>query len=59
MGPTWVLSAPDGPHVGPMNLAMRVYTHEKIIHLPDPDGTVVQVLTWKKEQIYHIEAETF
>ena len=21
MGPTWVLSAPDGPHVGPMNLA--------------------------------------
>ena len=24
MGPTWVLSAPDGPHVGPMNLAFRV-----------------------------------
>ena len=23
MGPTWVLSAPDGPHVGPMNLAMK------------------------------------
>ena len=23
MGPTWVLSAPDGPHVGPMNLAFR------------------------------------
>ena len=23
MGPTWVLSAPDGPHVGFMNLAMR------------------------------------
>ena len=23
MAPTWVLSAPDGPHVGPMNLAMR------------------------------------
>ena len=21
MGPTWVLSAPDGPHIGPMNLA--------------------------------------
>ena len=21
MGPTWVLSAPDGPRVGPMNLA--------------------------------------
>ena len=24
IGPTWVLSAPDGPHVGPMNLATRV-----------------------------------
>ena len=24
MGPTWVLSAPDGPHVGPMHLAIRV-----------------------------------
>ena len=23
MGPTWVLSAPDGPHVGPMNIAFR------------------------------------
>ena len=23
MGPTWVLSAPEGPHVGPMNLAIR------------------------------------
>ena len=25
MGPTWVLSAPDGPHVSPMNLAIREY----------------------------------
>ena len=24
MGPTWVLSAPCGPHVGPINLAVRV-----------------------------------
>ena len=23
MGPTWVLSAPGGPHVGPINLAIR------------------------------------
>ena len=23
MGPTWVVSAPGGPHVGPMNLAIR------------------------------------
>ena len=26
MGPTWVLSAPDGPHVGQINLAIRVDT---------------------------------
>ena len=25
MGPTWVLSAPDGHHVGPMNLTIRVH----------------------------------
>ena len=24
MGPTWVLSAPDGPHVCPMDLAIRI-----------------------------------
>ena len=24
MGPTWILSAPDGPHDGPMNLAIGV-----------------------------------
>ena len=24
MGPTWVLSAPDGPHVGSINLTIRV-----------------------------------
>ena len=27
MGHTWVLSAPDGPHLGPMNLAIRVGHH--------------------------------
>ena len=26
MGPSWVLSAPDGPHFGPTNLAIRVLT---------------------------------
>ena len=26
MGPTWVLSAQDGPHVDPMNLAIIVFT---------------------------------
>ena len=27
MGPTWILSAPDGPHNGPMNLAIRDDRH--------------------------------
>ena len=27
MGPTWVLSAPDGPHIGAMNLAIRDKCH--------------------------------
>ena len=26
IGPTWVLSAPDGAHVGPMNFAISVNT---------------------------------
>ena len=33
MGPSWVLSAPDGPHVGPMNLAIRV-TFICFVHHP-------------------------
>ena len=28
MGPTWVLSAQDGPHVSPMNLAIRVHPQQ-------------------------------
>ena len=35
MGPTWVLSAPDGPHVGPMNLAIWVGT-PSMTRLPHP-----------------------
>ena len=30
MGPIWVLSAPDGPHVGPMNFAFRVALFRRI-----------------------------
>ena len=37
MGPTWVLSAPDGPHVGPTNLAIRDGKRFQIIlRLHDP-----------------------
>ena len=31
MGPTWDLSAPDGPHVGPMNLAIRVVIRRSML----------------------------
>ena len=30
MGPTWVLSAPDGPHVGPMDLVIWVPIYPKV-----------------------------
>ena len=33
MRPTWVLSAPDGHHVGPMNLAIRVVTYTATVLL--------------------------
>ena len=36
MGPTWVLSAPDGPHVGPMNLAIR-----EILYVQSEAGTAM------------------
>ena len=33
MGPTCVLSAPDEPHIGPMNLAIR--DDSKASHIPE------------------------
>ena len=32
MGPIWVLSAPDGPHVDPMNLAIRRFQRAEHLH---------------------------
>ena len=48
MGPTWVLSAPDGPHVGPMNPALRgtkrvikiINLAAIFIRIPVPDSEV-------------------
>ena len=34
MGTIWVLSAPDGPHVGPMNLASREDQYQGIFIYP-------------------------
>ena len=33
MGPTWVLSAPDWPHVCPMNLAIRVVWYSVVVKI--------------------------
>ena len=44
MGPTWVPSAPDGPHVGPMNLAIRV-------SFPNAYHTVVLPQCWLQRQM--------
>ena len=41
MGPTWVLSVPDGPHVCPMNLAIMAYFYKNIVdwlNFPDNKG---------------------
>ena len=41
MGPIWVLSAPDGPHVGPMNPAIRN---------TKPVRTFYEILWWNCKQ---------
>ena len=45
MGPTWGLSAPDGPHVGPMNLAIR--------------GTLISVTPFPRSNWTDITTELF
>ena len=32
-GPTWVLSAPGGPHVGPIEITIRVYIETDLLAL--------------------------
>ena len=40
MGPSWVFSVPDGPHVGPMNFARRACLHRSHQLFP-------QTVTWR------------
>ena len=42
-GPPWVLSAPDGPHVGPMNLAIRACLYKVIC----PSVSVEKIDQWQ------------
>ena len=45
MGPTWVLSAPGGPHVGPMNFA--IWASSSITSLVTPFEKLKRTsLTW-------------
>ena len=48
MGPTWVLSVPDGPHVGPMNLAIRVAAGS----VEDKPGEPTRIKDCLKHKIY-------
>ena len=51
MGPTWVLSVPDGPHVSPMNLAIRVYICSK---MSKGNGIVFKAwMVFNKTALYH------
>ena len=43
MGPTWVLSVPDGVHVGPMDLAIEVIITVRESNLP-------KVINWIQKQ---------
>ena len=46
MGPTWVLEALDGPHVGSMNFTIRVDTISAKIVLPTKVCLTLQVWMW-------------
>ena len=48
MGPTWVLSAPDGPHVGPMNPAIMVALCEWLMDSPHQRSVMQKVtMSWR------------
>ena len=46
VGPTWVLSAPDGPHVGPMNLAIWIAISIHVGHFGGYLHDPIQVNLW-------------
>ena len=48
MGPTWVLSAPDGPHVGPINHAIKACM--QIDHY-EKNYTVLLLGPWPNDRV--------
>ena len=58
LGPTWVLSAPDGPHVGPMNLAIRDDHLPRKVNIIDISWLTREVMlsntiyvSWKRNRV--------
>ena len=51
MGPTWVLSDPDGHHVSPMNLAIRDHIRYCIV---TSSGTISDTVLWRHQGPYQI-----
>ena len=47
MGPTWVLSAPDGPHAGPMDIALRYPISERKFYTKEFHGSKFNPIFWK------------
>ena len=62
MGPTWALPDPDGPHVGPMNLAIRVTLYCRSTRYAsgvDVAKMSVRVPDFGESLITHCAAERF
>ena len=67
MGPTWVLSAPDGPHVGPMSFAIwelivaewRHMVSDTLVSIGSCNGLLYvrhQPITWTKADLLPIRS---
>ena len=52
MGPTWALSAPIGPHVGPMNLANGGYQLRIVCKFPRRYTIIDASSSWLQYQIF-------
>ena len=55
MGPTWVLSAPDGPHVGPMYLAITV--DYGLLHILKQFRRTVSCFNWEMNILLSVAFE--
>ena len=60
IGPTWVLSAPDGPHVCPMNLAIRVLPciHYERTVVYDEDWLYFLLLLMLSTRLLYIQCDS-